>query len=50
MPRPVLILIGLIVLILIVVFGLAALDREVPQEHVERPLSNTAQPGNVAQQ
>lgn len=52
MPRPVLILIAIVVVALIVLFGLAALDREVPQAHVERPLSNaagSAAPSNAAQ-
>jgi hypothetical protein len=47
MPRPVIILIAVVVLVLIVLFGLAALDREVPQAHVERPIA--AQPSNAAQ-
>jgi hypothetical protein len=52
MPRPVLILIALLILALVVLFGLAALDREVPQAHVERSLANaagSASPSNAAQ-
>jgi hypothetical protein len=44
MPRPILILIVAVVVLLAVLLGLAMLDREVPTGHVERPLSNvTAQ-------
>ena len=48
MPRPVLILIAIVILALVVLFGLSALDREVPQAHVERPLS-AAPATNAAQ-
>jgi hypothetical protein len=42
MPRPVLILAIAVVVLIVLLFGLAALDREVPVSHVERPLSNAA--------
>jgi hypothetical protein len=42
MPRPLLILIVLVVLIVGALFALASLDREVPQVRVERPLANEA--------
>ena len=42
MPRPILILIIAVIAVIVILFGLAALDREVPQMPVERPLSNAA--------
>lgn len=42
MPRLVIVLIAMLVLALIVLVGLAALDREVPTTHVERALSNAS--------
>ena len=42
MSRPILILVVLIVAVLVILFGLATLDREVPLEHVEKPLANVA--------
>ncbi len=42
MPRPLLILIVLVVLIVGALFALASFDREVPQVRVERPLANEA--------
>ncbi|PZU10229.1 MAG: hypothetical protein DI605_06510 [Sphingomonas sp.] len=42
MPRPLLILIVLVVILAGVLFALASLDREVPQVRVERPLANEA--------
>lgn len=42
MPRPLLILIVLVVLAVGALFALSALDREVPQVRVERPLANEA--------
>lgn len=44
MPRPILILIAAAIALLVVLLGLAALDREVPPEHVERPLANAVAP------
>lgn len=42
MPRPLLILIVLVVVVLGVLFALGSMDREVPQVRVERPLTNAA--------
>lgn len=42
MPRPILILVALLILVLLVLFGLAAMDREVPTTHVEQPVANEA--------
>ena len=42
MPRPVLILLAAIVVILILLFALSRLDRPVPTTHVERALTNAA--------
>lgn len=42
MPRPLLILIVLLVVIVGVLFALASLDHEKPQVRVERPLANEA--------
>ena len=42
MPRIVIVLIAMVILALVVLGGLAALDREVPTTHVERALSNAA--------
>lgn len=44
MPRPLILLLAAIVVILVVLFGLSMLDRPVPTTHVERALTNaTAQ-------
>ncbi len=40
MPRPILILIVLLVVIVGAMLALAALDRPVPVTHVEQPLTN----------
>lgn len=42
MPRSLLILIVLLVAIVVVLLGLAALDREVPLTHIEQPITNAA--------
>ncbi|NIJ07754.1 hypothetical protein FHS31_001364 [Sphingomonas vulcanisoli] len=42
MPRPLIILLAIIVVILIVLFGLSMLDRPVPVTHVERALTNAS--------
>lgn len=42
MSRPILIFAILLVVILLVLFGLAALDREVPMTNVEQPVTNAA--------
>lgn len=42
MPRGIMILIILLVVIVAALIALAALDRPVPQTHVEQPLSNAA--------
>lgn len=44
MPRPFVILIVAVVVLVVVLFGLASLGREVPRAHVERPLSNAVAP------
>ena len=44
MSRPLLLLIVLLVALVVVLGGLAALDREVPQTRVEKPVSNAAKP------
>jgi hypothetical protein len=36
------VLIAAVVLVLVILLGLAALDREVPTSHVERALSNAS--------
>ncbi len=42
MPRQILILVALIVVVLLILFGLAALDRETPTTVVEQPVTNAA--------
>lgn len=42
MPRLMIVLIAMVVLALVILLGLAALDREVPTSHVERALSNAS--------
>ena len=42
MSRPVLILVALVAVLLLVLFGLAALDRPVTVTHVEQPVTNEA--------
>lgn len=42
MSRPLVLLIAVVVLALLVLFGLASLDREVPVTHVEQPVTNAA--------
>ena len=42
MPRPVFIVLAVIIALLIALFGLSMLDRPVPTTHVERPLTNVA--------
>lgn len=44
MPRSILILIVAVVVLVIVLFGLAALDRGTAPAHVERPLGNAVAP------
>lgn len=44
MSRPILILVLLAIVVLVVLFGLASLDREVPMTRMEQPVANaTAQ-------
>jgi hypothetical protein len=42
MPRPILILVVLLVVIVLSLVGLASLDREVPLTDVEQPVANAA--------
>ena len=42
MSRPLLILVILVVVLLAILFGLAALDRPVTVTHVEQPVTNEA--------
>lgn len=42
MPRPILILVIVLAVIVGAMFALAALDREVPTAHVEAPVTNEA--------
>jgi hypothetical protein len=42
MSRPILILAILVVVVLLALFGLASLDREVPMTNVEQPVTNAA--------
>jgi hypothetical protein len=42
MSRPILILVALIIVVLLVLFGLAAMDRETPTTIVEQPVTNAA--------
>jgi len=42
MSRSMLILVVAVVVVVGVLFGLAALDREVPLTHVEQPVTNAA--------
>lgn len=44
MPRALVILIVLLVVAVAALVGLAALDREVPTTHVEKPVANAPQP------
>ena len=40
MPRPLLIVVLIVVVLLAILFGLAALDRPVAVTHVEQPVTN----------
>ena len=40
MPRPILILVAVLALIVVALIALASLDREVPLTHVEQPVAN----------
>ncbi len=40
MSRPLLLLVALAVLLVVVLGGLASLDREVPQTRIEKPVAN----------
>ncbi len=42
MSRPILILAILVVVVLLALFGIAALDREVPMTNVEQSVTNAA--------
>ena len=44
MSRPVVILLVLVAVALAILFGLAAMDREVPQTRIEKPVANAPKP------